>query len=552
MSNLRCNPQYVVYDMRQPRDLKQISISGYKKNDVCKAFQNSLINSKLEDALRWGVELHSSGMNAKMWELLYNVYLQYIHINNPHFYLYFIKRRNDYFCLVQSYPDQHELFSRNDQSIRNLYAELVSIIVLSKKTPLFNTKSIPNLSQKLLYDKMELKKRMMGMPIDQIYKYVDTNDPNEIKLGLNEIYSNIFFQKGNFPLFAFWIMWLERISAYKKKTQNNAEISLFETQQEFKCIPTVIEGVKEEYQMHWVWKIWKFIIDFKSKVQVPKDVDIFINNAFQDFVDDFKPAQYGRKKYLIYLSFYALKNMINFESSILYPRLPQMYQAIGNINMMYGYINQELTKNLGNDDLCKLEKMYIKLFNNQCAPEKKSIIQQFVPIVVQNTQIRAQDLQIKSKEDLIKEKRQKTFIKNDAPLQDDVVNKIDFSVGGYTNGMDDPNMLKTISISNQRKSMRTYDHEVGGRQKIDERVENEVVSKVLKQEELEKLREEKKNAKMKAFMDLIPMKKEEVVKEQSGQKHVFDYLQKEDKPHEQVQTVTINLSKKYVHSMRED
>ena len=31
-----------------------------------------------------------------------------------------------------------------------------------------------------------------------------------------------------------------------------------------------------------------------------------------------------------------------------------MYQAIGNVNMMYGYINQELTKNLGNDDLCKL------------------------------------------------------------------------------------------------------------------------------------------------------------------------------------------------------
>lgn len=542
MSNLRCNPQYVVYDMRQTRDLKQISISGYKKTDVCKAFQNSLINSKLEDALRWGVELHSSGMNAKIWELLYNVYLQYIHVNNPHFYNYFLKRRNDYFRLIQSYPDQHELFSRNDQSIRNLYAEMISIVVLSKKTPLFNAKSIPNLSQKLLYDKMELKKRMMGMSLEQIYKYVDTNDPSEIKLGLNEIYSNIFYQKGNFPLFAFWIMWLERISAYKKKTQNNAEISLFEMQQEFKCIPTVIEGVKEEYQTHWVWKIWKFLIDFKSKVQISKEVDVFVNSAFQDFVDGFKPAQYGRKKYLIYLSFYALKNMIHFESSILYPRLPHMYQAIGNVNMMYGYINQELTKNLGNDDLCKLEKMYIKLFNYQCAPEKKSIIQQFVPIVVQNTQINPQDLQIKSKEELIKEKRQKTFIKNDAPLNDDVVNKIDFSVGGRE---EDPNMLKTISISNQRKALRTYVPEV-----VDERVENKVVSKVLKREELEKLREEKKNAKMKAFMDLIPMKKEEVVKEQSGiQKHVFDYLQKEEK---QPELVTINLSKKYVHSMSDD
>ncbi len=548
MSNLRCNPQYVVYDMRQPRDLKQISISGYKKSDVCKAFQNSLINSKLEDSLRWMVELHSSGMNAKIWELLYNIYLQYIHINNPHLYLYYMKRRNDYFRLIQSYPDHHEIFSRNDQSIRNIYAELVSIIVLSKKTPLFNAKSIPKLSEKLLYDKMELKKRMMGLNIGQIYNYVDTNDPSEIKLGLNEIYSNIYNQKGNFPLFAFWIMWLERISAYKKKSQNNAEISLFETHQEFKCIPTIIEGVKEEYQTHWVWKIWKFIIDFKSKVQLSKEVHEFINAAFQDFVDDFKPAQYGRKKYLIYLSFYALKNMINFESSILYPKLPHMYQAIGNINMMYGYINQELTKNLGNDDLCKLEKMYIKLFNYQCAPEKKSVIQQFVPVVIQNTQINPNDLKIKSKEELIKEKRQKTFIKNDAPMADDVVNKIDFSVGN-----DDTNMLKTISISNQRKAQRTYAPEIGETQNIDERVENEVVSKVLKREELEKLREEKKNVKMKAFMDLVPMKKEEpnqtTNQTNQGQKHIFDYLQKEEKPAEMV---TINLSKKYVHSMSED
>ena len=55
---------------------------------------------------------------------------------------------------------------------------------------------------------------------------------------------------------------------------------------------------------------------------------------------------------------------------------------------------------------------------------------------------------------------------------------------------------------------------------------------------------------MKAFMDLIPMKKEEPLKEQSGtQKHVFDYLQKEEK---QPELVTINLSKKYVHSMSED
>ncbi len=550
---MRCNPQYVVYDMRQIKDLKQISISGYKKLDVCKAFQTSLINSKVEDALRWGVEMHCTGMNAKIWECIYNVYLQYIHINNPNFFRYYLKRRRDYFRFIQSYPESHELFSRNDQSIRNLYSELISICALSKKSPLFNNKSIPKLTQKLIYDRNELKKRMMGIPVHQIYSYVDTNDPNEIKLGLNEIYSNIYESKGNFPLFAFWITWLEQISAYKKREQHNAEISLFETHQEFACIPTVIEGVKEEYQTHWVWKIWKFLIDYKRRKEISKEAETFIDNAFQDFIDDFKPAQYNRKKYLIYLSFYALKGMIHWDYT-LYPRLPFIYQAIGNINMMYGYVNQELTKNLNNIDLCRLEKMYVKLYQHMCEPEKKSIIQQFVP---QKQQIDIQkvvdpnDIKIKSRDEMVKERRVKTFVKNDAPLKDDVVNQIDFSVGG---GEDDKSMLKCISLNNMKRAKPIYqehNHSNPNQNKnIDHRVENEIVSKVLKREELEKLREERKSAKMKAFMDLIPMKKEE--KENGGniksEKSVFDYLEAEKKP----EIVTINISKKYNHSMSED
>ncbi len=535
MSQLRCNPQYIVYDMRQVRDFKTVSISGYKKLDICKAFQNALANSNVEEALRWGIEMHCTGMNQKLWEILYNVYLQYIHINNPHFFRYYFKRREDYFRLVQSYPNDHELFSRNDQSLRNLYAELIAICAFSKKSPLFQPKCIPKLTQKMLYDRNELRKRMMGLPMHQIHSYVDPNDPNEIKLGLNEIYSNLYESKGNFPLFAFWITWLEQVSAYKKREQNNAEISLFETHQAFACIPTVIEGIKEEYQTHWVWKIWHFILDYKQKRPLDKEASYWIDAAFQNFIEDFKPAQYQRKKYLLYISFYAIKKMIKWEHT-LYPRLHLIYQSIGNINMMYGYINQELTKNLNNGDLCQLEKMYLKLYHHLCAPEKKSVIQQFVPQIVQPSEsVVALPIKVKSREEMVQERRKKTFVKNDAPLPENVVNQIDFSVGS-----NEPNQYKSISLSNHRHKAAP----LVSPPQVDTRVESELVSKVLKREELEKLREERKNAKMKAFMDLIPMKPAE--KENKG---IYAYLEEEPKTPE---VVTINLTKKYQHSMRED
>ncbi len=496
MATLRSNPQYVVYDLREPREFKQISISGYKKVDVARAFQAALINSKLEDALRWCVELHCTGMNAKIWETLYVVYLQYIHVNNPNLYRYFIRRRKDYFRLISGYPSGHEPFTRNDQTIRNLYAEMVAIVALSKKTPLFNNKSIPNLSPKLLYDKMELKKRMLGHPVVQIGSYVDPSDPAEIKLGLNEIYSNIYDERGNFPIFAFWIMWLERIGAFKKKQQSNLELTVFDMQEEFKCCPTVIEGVKEEYQTHWVWKVWKFILDYKRRRALPKESEAFIERAFEDFVDEFKPAQYNRKKYLIYLSFYAIKGMIHWDL-VLYPRLHLMYQAIGNINMMYGYINQELTKNLPDAELCKLEKMYIKFYQEFCLPEKKMLAATFIPTVVGDTHVRVEDIKVKSHEEVLKEKRLKSFMRNDAAVPDDVYNKIDFSVGP------DPTaetVYKKISTVGRRKDPVTYERR--GR----ELEENPLVSKLIRQEEMERIREEKKNYKMNAFKTIIPKK----------------------------------------------
>lgn len=500
MATLRSNPQYVVYDLREPREFKLISISGYKKVDVARAFQAALINSKLEDAIRWCVELHCTGMNAKIWDTLYVVYLQYIHVNNPHLFRYFIRRRKDYFRLISGYPSGHEPFTRNDQTIRNLYAEMVAIVAISKKTPLFNNKSIPNLSAKLLYDKMELKKRMLGHSVIQINAYVDPSDPAEIKLGLNEIYSNIYDERGNFPIFAFWIMWLERIGAFKKKQQSNMELTVFDMQEEFKCCPTVIEGVKEEYQTHWVWKVWKFILDYKRRRALPKESEAFIERAFEDFVDEFKPAQYNRKKYLIYLSFYVIKGMIHWDL-VLYPRIHLMYQAIGNINMMYGYINQELTKNLPDAELCKLEKMYIKFYQEFCLPEKKMLAATFVPTIAGDTHLRVEDLhqsmKVKGRDEVLKEKRLTSFMRNDAAVPDDVYNKIDFSVGP------DPTVetvYKKISTVGRRKDPVTYERR--GR----DLEENPLVSKLIRQEEMERIREEKKNYKMNAFKTIIPKK----------------------------------------------
>ena len=82
---------YIIHDTRIAKDFKGVTISGYKRKDVINAFQNSMINNKLEDAIRWLVELHATGLNTQIWISLKMIYFKYIHINNPKFFFLFIK-----------------------------------------------------------------------------------------------------------------------------------------------------------------------------------------------------------------------------------------------------------------------------------------------------------------------------------------------------------------------------------------------------------------------------------------------------------------------------
>jgi len=56
---------YIIYDIRTAKDFRNLTISGYKKADVINAYQNSMINNKLEEAVRWGCELHASGLERR-------------------------------------------------------------------------------------------------------------------------------------------------------------------------------------------------------------------------------------------------------------------------------------------------------------------------------------------------------------------------------------------------------------------------------------------------------------------------------------------------------
>ena len=173
---------YIIHDTRIAKDFQGITICGYKRKDVIDAFQNSIINNKIEDAIRWCVELHSTGLNNQIWNSLKTIYFKYIHINNPKLFFYLLKREKDYLKIICDYPKKHEIFTRNNQEIRNLYSELTSICTLTKKNNLFLNKSLPHINNKS-FDKDDIHKRMISKNVNKIEL---SNIPNELNIGAND------------------------------------------------------------------------------------------------------------------------------------------------------------------------------------------------------------------------------------------------------------------------------------------------------------------------------------------------------------------------------
>ena len=90
---------YSINDPRLTKDFKGITISGYKRSDVSTVLSASMVNSKIEEACRWGVELHSTGLIDNIINEIELVYLKNVNIKNPYFLFYLYKRRN-YFIQI--------------------------------------------------------------------------------------------------------------------------------------------------------------------------------------------------------------------------------------------------------------------------------------------------------------------------------------------------------------------------------------------------------------------------------------------------------------------
>jgi hypothetical protein len=515
--------RYIVHDLRSPKDFSKLTISGYKNQDVVNAYQNSMINNKLEDAIRWCVELHSSGLDNNIWKCFYVLIIKYIHVNNPKLFVYLKKREKEYKNIISKYnPKFYYIHSKNNQEIRNMFAELTSICCLTKKNNIFLQNSLPKLGQHF-FDKNNLSKRMISKNIDNIIEYFNDTTTKEIKLGLNEIYSNIESRNGTFDNCLYWYLWLEKVEQLKKKEikNNNNNISFDENE------------VKEDDL--WVFTIWKIINKHTKKIN--DNDNIFIKKLYDEYSNNFKISDINKKKYLLFIAFNVLKKKVNWSIS-LYQQEYLLLQVIGNINKMYEQIKVNNETNLNESAKNILYKNFnvifyedyninsvkikepIKINDNSINPESQISFTKY-PEYEQISKkkvefINNSNLNNSNKNNLLKKKNNNNENENEKKqefnFRHKINNEFNLDYDNDNDNEDDNNSYNNDSDENYE----SYDSDDDKKYKNKNK---ELIGKGATKDDLQRAKEERMIMKIDAFKQLITIKKpknNEITKEENN------------------------------------
>ena len=475
------NP-YIVKDIRNAKDLKGITISGYKRKDVTKTFQNSIINNKLEDAIRWCVELHISCLNSIIWNILKTIYIKYIHINSPKFFIYFLKREKDYIDIINKYPKGHEIYTRNNQEIRNLYSELVAIFTLTKKSNIFLPKSLPTINEKS-FEKNDIKQRMIATNTDNIIEFIFNTTTSEMKLALNEIYFNLSSSNGTYENCIYWYLWIEKIESNKKKDKNKNNEIIF---------ANISPENNNKYFDHWIFIIWKIIFNMKNKIK--KNNLIYLKKIYNIYKKNFKPSQISQKKYYIFTAFYTIKYKINWNYNI-FVQEHLIIQSSANINKMYENVINKIESKLSDETIHKLHKSYKKMYYNMYNKQNEII----VPKKIINNDLNDEINKVlytkypdyNFNKNGIKENTEnnKKINKNNIPNYDQIISD---------KGSDNYN------INNNQINCEQINYE-----QINDKQPNKLISTNMTKKDIINSIEEKKNKKLDAFTQFIAFKKKD-------------------------------------------
>jgi len=300
--------EFKINDIRALKDFSEKTFSGYLKSDVYKALFNAITEFKIEETCNWCIELVVSQQTDKLYEKFILYYAKYININNPKLPERLYKR---YKTFINSKLSNYDVI--NSQVIRNHLTELSLLLCLSNKTKSITLPKIKN--DDFVHE--NLLKNLKANDKNLINHSIKFNDPEEIKLILNELWYCVTIKKLNLVLY--WLSWIityEKILIKKKK--------------QLMCAERKIEDIPKKFYGNFVWLLWDIIIK-EANYKLDHDKNSQIQNLFNLYKKNYKkskPVHIIINAIMYFTNNYTINKSICNSNNVI-------IQAVAKINLLY-------------------------------------------------------------------------------------------------------------------------------------------------------------------------------------------------------------------------
>jgi hypothetical protein len=286
----------MIDDTRSIESFKKETFSGYKKTDVYKALFKSIDSKKYEESSNWLVECIISGYTCQIWEKLCLYASKFIHINNTNLPIYIYKKNILFQNIVNSYKcninKENILLLRNNETIKNLMASLLYLLITSEKIKIFKQVKLSNLD----FSMQNVDKRLKSTHNILPESFIHMNEPDELRMIMNEIYFNLQNNTYGYDHVIYWIDWLLKWEKMNKNMTWN--------------IDDRNVSVDKKYRSDIIWILWNIIHIEKNKRD--KIIINNINSLYQLYIHSYSKSKKNLRLPYIYNSIalltYDIKN----------------------------------------------------------------------------------------------------------------------------------------------------------------------------------------------------------------------------------------------------
>ena len=338
-----------ITDTRKLKDFKDQTFGGYNIAQASAALDKAIIEDKIEPALHWCLQLFLSGIIGSLWAKLISFATKNINIYNPKLPEFIYNKNQQWQTILDNskYTKDNVLLLRNHPTIRLLLAEMIAVLVLSKKRKMNQLTKIKK--EEFIIDnfksKLEAKDNRL---VDSI---IADGDPSEIRIAINEMAHHIYHKHTNKALY--WLNWIVEWEKVNSKKYGKYE-----------CASRTTTGVDSKYCKDVVWLIWEVIQKIRRLNCAEASIGNQIQSLYQLYICKFTPASRGKRQSYIMWAMLNLTEVVDYAIPLI-DRPTILYQSILGFDKIITTLKSQQVVHMVNNELVN-----VVVEDNYMKPEK--------------------------------------------------------------------------------------------------------------------------------------------------------------------------------------